>query len=379
MARPGNHSIRMAVTARIISAGLGPVMACLLTLAASFTAAQAEEKSPEKLLIGSFNAPPFTSRTATGTWEGLSIALWESIAPELGVDYEFREYPNVEQLIDEVEQGQLDVILTLASREENEEAIDLTQPYYRSGLAIAVPAQNSGQNWLDYIKRLDLANFVAVVGLLILLWLIAGASMWLLESRRNRDMFGGGLIKGLGHGVWWAAVTMTTVGYGDKAPLTPGGRVVAVIWMFASIILISAFTASISASLTAEKLVGKVRGLNDLPHVRVGTVADSVVVDSLADRGVAASTFTTSQDGLQAIVNGSIDAFVFDETVLKTISTNDFPGLVSVLPFTFEHYYLSMGVQNDSPLREQINRVLLRFIATPQWSRMLERHIPAGS
>lgn len=49
-------------------------------------------------------------------------------------------------------------------------------------------------------------------------------------------MYGGRPIKGLGQAVWWAAVTMTTVGYGDKAPKTLGGRVVAVAWMLASIV-----------------------------------------------------------------------------------------------------------------------------------------------
>ena len=37
---------------------------------------------------------------------------------------------------------------------------------------------------------------------------------------------------------WWAAVTMTTVGYGDKTPVTTGGRIVGLVWMFTSVIVI---------------------------------------------------------------------------------------------------------------------------------------------
>ena len=58
---------------------------------------------------------------------------------------------------------------------------------------------------------------------------------------------------------------------------------VAVIWMFASIILISSFTASISADLTTKKLTGKVRGPQDLPYVRIGSLKDSRPLNWLAD------------------------------------------------------------------------------------------------
>ena len=48
-------------------------------------------------------------------------------------------------------------------------------------------------------------------------------------------------------GIWWAVVTVTTVGYGDIAPATAGGRLVAVVLMLSGLGLLSTLSASISA------------------------------------------------------------------------------------------------------------------------------------
>lgn len=51
-----------------------------------------------------------------------------------------------------------------------------------------------------------------------------------------------------GDALWWAFVTITTVGYGDRYPVTPGGRVTAVFVMFSGVGIIGAL-ASILASI----------------------------------------------------------------------------------------------------------------------------------
>ena len=52
--------------------------------------------------------------------------------------------------------------------------------------------------------------------------------------------------------IWWAVVTVTTVGYGDRFPVTEGGRAVAVILMFIGIGLIGTLTATVASFFVQE-------------------------------------------------------------------------------------------------------------------------------
>ena len=63
----------------------------------------------------------------------------------------------------------------------------------------------------------------------------------------------GANIHGFADAVWWAVVTVTTVGYGDKYPLTAAGRGVATVLMFVGIGLIGILTATIASYFVDER------------------------------------------------------------------------------------------------------------------------------
>ena len=114
-----------------------------------------------------------------------------------------------------------------------------------------------------------------------------------LEHKSNPKEFGGDgkLHRGIGSALWWSAVTMKTVGYGDLAPRSPAGRLVAIAWMFVSLLLVSWFTASMASILTAERLDAGtgglvVRGPDDLRHLHVGVIAGTSSEDYLRRRQI---------------------------------------------------------------------------------------------
>jgi hypothetical protein len=63
----------------------------------------------------------------------------------------------------------------------------------------------------------------------------------------------GAKLHNFGQGIWWAVVTVTTVGYGDRFPVTAFGQGVAVLLMLTGIDLIGTLTATVTRNFVQEK------------------------------------------------------------------------------------------------------------------------------
>ncbi len=80
-----------------------------------------------------------------------------------------------------------------------------------------------------------------------------GFIAYLFEQQASQTACGETCIETLPQAMWWAITTATTVGYGDYAPVTTGGRVVAIFLMFTGIALYGLLTATLSQLIWAKK------------------------------------------------------------------------------------------------------------------------------
>jgi ABC-type amino acid transport substrate-binding protein len=331
--------------------------------------------SAEKILVvGTFEAPPFSFKTNEGRWTGISIELWENIVNEIGLKYDYEER-TVKGLLDGVTDESLDAVVTaLTLTTEREKLFDFTHSFYNTGLGIAVEAKK-GSLWKAVFKRFLSPEFLRIIGALIGGLVIVGIIIWLLERKKNKEHFGGDVKKGIGDGIWWSVVTMTTVGYGDKAPKSLAGRLIATVWIFSGVILVSVFIATITSALTVSQLEYAIGGPEDLPKVTVGTIRHTTSEVYLKENRISYIPFDTASEGLKAVEDSAINALVYDAPLLQYFANKDYRGKIEVLPKIFSRQDYGIALPQGSAIREPINRLLLKRIHEPEWQDLLYKYL----
>lgn len=319
--------------------------------------------------------PPFAMRDGAGNWVGLSVDLWQKVAERLNIEFSWREVP-LNETMELLRQGEVDIAIAAVSvTAQREQFIDFSHPYFVTGLSPAF-REDAGSAWMATLRNFFSLEFLGAVGSLVLVLLAAGFAVWLFERNANADEFGHGKVsRGLGDGFWWSAVTMTTVGYGDKAPKTVGGRIVALIWMFLSLIIIASFTASIAASLTTRGLSENMVRDRSISELRVGVLAASTAEAYARDRGAVVRTFDTLPDALQALRNEQIDSVIHDAPVLTyEVRSSGIDGLaVDETVLARDDY--AFAFPESSGDRNRVNIALLSILFEPDWSAIRARYL----
>ena len=162
-------------------------LAVLLTVVLTCADGQAQTAGPrdprlpdKELVIGTKEAPPFAMKQKDGTWRGISIDLWRRVADRLHLRYRFAETETVQALVDGTAEGSFDAaIAALTVTAAREQAVDFTQPFYATGLGVAV-SMTEGR-WRSVSRALFSYGFFQAVLALLGIAMCVGFVIWLLE------------------------------------------------------------------------------------------------------------------------------------------------------------------------------------------------------
>jgi ABC-type amino acid transport substrate-binding protein len=358
---------------RIVSVSLAAIM---LVSAVPARAGQQAKLPPthRKLTIGVFESPPFAMKDPQGSWAGISVDLWRSVAAELKLRFRFQEMDR-DALLAGVADGSIDLVVApIAVNAERERLVDFSHIYFAAGLGIAFVRQSEAARWLGVLRAFLSVGFLRVLLGIVALLLVVGFTIWLVERKRNPDAFGGSPLSGIASGFWFSSVTFTGVGFGDKVPVTTGGRIFAILWMLASLIVVAGFTAFVTTKLTVSHLE-QIRSRDDLRRSLVATVEGSVTEDALRRERIMTKGFPTISEAIGALVRGEADAVVYNEATLKYIANHQHRGSIEVLSDLFEQEYYAFVLANGNPLRKPLNLALLKITTQPIWRDIRFRYL----
>lgn len=343
-----------------------------LLLAVLFLAFPLHGAKAEKVWrVGIHEKPPYAMKDEEGQWEGLAVDLWEGIANKL--QWKFEYVPVLyEDLIPSLETGKVDILIGELAVEANlEEKIDFSQPFMTSSLGIVESSTRWKTNWLEIVRGMlnwSLAQILIIIGVGIIM---VSLLIWLVERRHSSNHFGGDRLSGLGSAVWFSAVTMTTVGYGDKTPQTMLGRVVAFLWMMAGVLIIAGFTASVASSVAAAHMKQGIIDPFDLARMRNGVLKGGDAERLLGRYGIRTVSFESPYKAMDAVRRGSIQTLVGDRVMLAYLIQHGNADKMVLLPLRFHDFHVSFALPDNAPEMDALNVALLEITSSDAWRARL--------
>lgn len=312
------------------------------------------------LRVGFAGSEPFVIQKDKD-WTGISVEIWDAIVSEKNWEYAPLAYPSVSEAIEALVAGKIDAVVGPSSiTSERAEIVQFTQPYFQSSLSI-LSRVDDPSIW-DRIA--PFFSMKLLYGVFIFLFILAcvGTLLWLAERKTNPEQFSEKPARGIGTGMWCAIVTMSTTGYGDIAPISLMGRIVAGTWMVISIIFATTMVAGIASTLTLSGMGSStVSTAKELKNKSVAVLAGSPGIEFVNEHGGKQITIGSLKEGYALLKEKRVDAVVFDRPQLLYFLEQhpDANMVVSISQYLQQGYGFVFPLNSENV--HEINIQLLRL------------------
>jgi len=320
----------------------------LLTLLV-FSGAYAEE-----LKVGVTTSKPFIYQE-DGVWKGVEVDLLNELAQQENFTYKIYDFGTIPAVLEAAATGKVDMSLSAISMTAiREQTVDFSHSYFKTPLGILSKDSSSTLNTIVWmIKQVALI----FIGLVVLMYAVG-----FVITRADK----GGDIIGAHEGAWWALVTFSTTGYGDEVPTTNKGKIVASIWIIASLFLISIFTGYVSSAMTVKKLTESTTNLADLYDSRVVAVSGTTGEMKLVALGIKYKSVDTLDEAIDKFNGNDADAVVYDKAILDYLTLNQESVSVYEIGNSNEYYAIAISPKSNA-IMQRINLGILKVLSTPEW------------
>jgi polar amino acid transport system substrate-binding protein len=296
----------------------------LLLLATHSVSAQIKKidtnQTPNALRVGIAGSQPFVFNNEDQ--DGIALEIWDRIANKQEWYYELKSFSSIEKGLQQLNSNQIDMLIGPVSiTSKRVKSYKFTQPFYQSSLGIASRNDENGL-WQRIKPFFSVELLLAVSGFLLIL-AVVGTLLWLAERHESPDQFPKDPVKGIGNGMWLAIVTMSTTGYGDMAPITLKGRVIAGIWMVITLIFAGSMIAGIASTLTLSGLgTSTIDKIEEISGKNTATITGSPAIAFIKENKAKVTQVNSLPEAMQLLKDKKVDAVVYDRPQLLYYQVN---------------------------------------------------------
>lgn len=314
---------------------------------------------PKVLKVGLGGSEPFVFNNADS--EGIAVEIWDEVANKKGWNFDYVSYSSVNKGLDAMKKGEVDIMVgPISITSQRAKHYRFSQPYYQSSLAIASRIEDAGL-W-GRIKPFFSMQLLIAVGIFLFILSIVGTLFWLAEHKESPEQFPKDPVKGIGNGMWLAIVTMSTTGYGDMAPVTLRGRIVAGVWMVITIIFATSMVAGIASTLTLSGLGSStVSNIEELAGKKTATVTGSPAVSFIKEHKSRPVMVGNIQEAMKLLHEKKVDAVIYDRPQLLYFQKNGPEDEIYIAKAEYYKQGYGVAFPLDSELVNEVNLGLLEL------------------
>ena len=335
----------------------------------------AEQRDTETLRVAVYDVPPYGYVEADGSIAGVSVDLWRRVAEQMEWPFKLIPVSDMETILGGLEQGRFDAAIgAITITPERAARVDFSYPAHRSGVAIAI-RKETGPLFAIMSYGTALAELSPLIIVILTMLVLIGLAMWFIERQvQAAEQSSESSVATLRDGLYWAVVTMTTVGYGDKTPKTTSGRIVAILWMLSSLVLVSLLSTSLVSRLTADRVESRDNAVSiDLRGKRLAAVARSSGAEYLDELQLHYTKYKDLPEALDSLVNGQSNAVVNSVGALQYFISKRYARTLEMPQGLLAPAYMAIALPEHSPLKKPIDRALIKITNSAEWRALEER------
>ena len=314
--------------------------------------------SPQEITVGVYISPPFVIEMDSEL-SGMSIELWERIAKQLDIGFNYKIYNSFQELVEATSSDSVKVAVTnLTITKERALLVDFTQPWYDAGSTIMI-SDSKGANSKELFNGLKDAGYLRSYLFLGLFVLILTVLMTFFDRKFDKQ-FPQGWKEGLSESFYQVMLIVTSGKLSRKNLFGWVGRIVSAIWLAVGILVVAYVTSTITSVMTSLHLSSDINQLADLNDKKTAVLSGSSTEAFIRGIGFDYVSYPNIDKMVDAIENNTVNAIVADAPVLEYYLFNHQQAQLEIVGNLFKPDKYGFGLSPNNNLKKEITLEILK-------------------